>query len=85
MRQITYLLSPEGHVISRVGSEVAWPILDYENMKPENNFEPRYFLEKIPVLQVARELGRCKGTRKICREIKNYHREFWGFKPLKGD
>jgi len=73
----------EGNVYSRVGSEVAIPVLDFDGMKPENNYETNYNLEKFPVLEVASDIINSVGTRKIPIEIKNKHRKFWGMKPLK--
>ena len=70
-----------GLVISRVGDQYAWPILDFEGMKPENDFEMVYNLEKVPVHSTCDE--RLKHTRKISLEQKNFHREFWGMKKVK--
>jgi len=83
-RIITYAIDQEtGMVVSRVGNEVYHPVLDFEGMTPENNFHMGYFYMKMPI----RHLGPCwwmyKWTKKIPVEIKNFHREFWGFKPLK--
>lgn len=77
------MIDPDGYVFSRVGSEVAIPVLDFERMKPENGYATNYNLEKFDVIKVAREINQCKGTRKIPVEIKNEHRKFWGMKPLK--
>lgn len=82
IKNITYAIHSDGYVISRVGSDVAWPILDYDGMKPENNFAMKYFLEKMSVHAISREWDSLKWTKKIPVEVKNYHREFWGFKPL---
>ena len=71
-------------VVSRVDREYAWPILDYDGMKPENNFKTQYNLEKIPVGHLSGdEYDNLEWTRKIPTRIKNYHRKFWGMKPLK--
>ena len=71
-------------VISRVGSELAWPILDYDNMRPANNYTMNYYLEKISVSStVGRIYNGLKWTRKIPLRIKNLHRKFWGFSKLK--
>ena len=75
--------SETGLIWSRVGSEVAVPILDFENMTPENNYEENYNLEEMNIFDVAKEVGSLKWTRKIPVEIKNIHRKFWGFAPLK--
>jgi len=82
-KTITYMVNPDGYVYSRVGSEVAIPVLDFEGMKPENNYEMKYDLEKFNVTTVAGELFHCIGTRKIPIEVKNHHRKFWGMKALK--
>ena len=85
MRNITYAIDLDtGLVVSRVGSELAWPILDYEGMNSENNFSLHYYIEKIPVGQISESCWwGLKWTRKIPVEIKNIHRRFWGFKELK--
>jgi hypothetical protein len=77
------MIDPDGHVFSRVGSEVAIPVLDFDGMKPENNYEMNYQLEKFDVIKVAVELSHCIGTRKIPTALKNIHRKFWGMKQLK--
>lgn len=84
MRTITYAIEQNtGLVYSQVGSEIAVPVLDYDGMKPENNFQTRYDLEKSPVF--AAHIGTAFiWTRKIPNAIKNIHREFWGMKLLKG-
>jgi len=74
--------SQTGLVWSRVDSEVAVPILDYAGMKPENNFQTYYCLEKMDVLSSLPSINNVKWTRKISLRIKNNHREFWGMKPL---
>jgi len=85
MRTIQYAIdSDTGLVISRVGNEFAWPVLDYGNMRPENDYPINCRLEKMAVSRIA---GRywigLKWTKKIPKEIKNIHREFWGFPLLK--
>jgi hypothetical protein len=66
-----------------VGSEVAIPVLDYDAMVPENNFQTSYYLEKDSVHNVLPYSRDLVWTKKIPLEIKNLHREFWGMKPLK--
>ncbi len=85
MRTIQYAIDTETRmVISRVDSELAWPVLDYDNMRPENNYTMNYYLEKITVFSVAgRVWNGLKWTRKIPRGIKNLHRQFWGMRRLK--
>ena len=83
-RVIQYAIDPDtGQVWSRVGSKMAIPILDYDNMTPENNFQISYYLEKIDVIQTAGPTyNRLKWTRRIPVSIKNLHRVFWKFPPL---
>lgn len=83
MQTIQYAIDTEtGLVISRVGSELAWPILDYDGMWPDNNYTMKYHLEKLSITaSYCRNL--LKWTRKIPKAIKNTHREFWGFPLLK--
>lgn len=82
MRIIQYAIDLDtGLVVSRVGSELAWPILDYVGMNPQNNFVTNYELGTIILLAAA--WLRLRWTRKIPVEIKNIHRRFWGFKELR--
>ena len=84
MKTIRYAIDTDtGLVISRVGSEIAWPILDYKDMQPENAYVMNYSLVKICVSQVASRWDTLKWTRKISKTIKNTHRMFWGFPILK--
>lgn len=85
MKNITYAIDVDTNlVISRVDDEVAWPILDYEGMLPENNYAMNYNLEKISVSSLsARNWNGLKWTKKIPVDVKNLHRRFWGFKELK--
>ena len=89
MRIITYAID---HYTGLVYSEVrehgrslgiAIPVLDFEGMTPENNFQTTYNLEKYPAHQayVGTDLV---WTRKIPNALKNIHRQFWGMKPLQG-
>lgn len=83
MRTITYAIEDStGFVASRVGNEIAFPILDYEGMTPENNFATLYALEKMSVISVASWISDLQWTRKIPVEIKNLHRAFWGMPAL---
>lgn len=80
---IQYAVDTEtGMVISRVGSEIAVPVLQYEKMLPENNFQTIYELEKMDVIAIAPCWNHYKWTRKIPSELKNVHRQFWGLKVL---
>ncbi len=85
MQRITYAIDTDtGLVVSRQGSDFAWPILDYEGMTPENRFAANYHLEMIAVVLVpGRIFDGLWWTRKIPVEVKNTHRAFWGMTPLK--
>lgn len=82
-RTIQYAIDTStGLVVSRVGSELAWPVLDYEGMKPENNFATSYDLERVSIFSVASYWPYLFWTRKVSVPIKNAHRKFWGMKSL---
>lgn len=89
MRVITYGVERDtGLVYSRVDSECAGPVLDFEAIgQGGDGYEPgdfrgpmNYKLEKMSVYDVY---PYCRWTKKIPVAVKNLHREFWGFKPLK--
>jgi len=83
MKTITYMLNPEtGIVYSRVGSEVAIPVLEYDKMTPKNGFATSYALEKFNVFEMCKDLNTMIGIRKIPVAIKNRHRKFWGMKEI---
>ncbi len=85
IRTIQYAVhSDDGLVISRVGSEVAWPVLDFEKIGQDGDYTKpfEYQLEKMPVITIGREWRLLKWTKKIPVRLKNRHRKFWGFKPL---
>ena len=82
MRNITYAIDLDtGLVISRVGNELVWPILEYGGILPD--YALNYQLEKITLHTAAPCWNTLKWTRKIPVEIKNIHRRFWGFEELK--
>ena len=72
-----------GMCISRVGSNIACPVLEYDKMQPENNFETSYKLEKMSVHAISQVWDEYKWTRKIPFHVKNMHRKFWGMPELK--
>lgn len=84
MKTIQYGIdTTTGLVWSRVGSQVAVPVLQYNKMTPENNFQPTYELERIDVIHTAgHAYNSVIWTRNIPIEIKNRHRKFWGMKQL---
>jgi len=84
MKSIQYGIDRDtGLVWSRVGSQIALPVLQYDQMNPENNFRTIYALEKFDVIHlIGSAYNAVKWTRKIPAQIKNLHRQFWGMKPL---
>lgn len=85
LRTITYAIHlDEGLIVSRVGRELAWPILDYKAIGEGGDFSKplKYYLDKLPLESVGREWPRLYWTKKIPVSWKNLHREFWGMKPL---
>ena len=66
-------------VMSDKHDRMLYPVLDFEHMSPENNFETKYDLdfvdnnETVPVI----------GTKKVPLHIKNAHREKWGLPPVR--
>ncbi len=84
METIQYAIDTEtGLIISRVGNELAWPILDFEGMLSENHYAMNYSLEKMHVFAASSVWYMLKWTRKIPKETKNIHRKFWRFPELK--
>lgn len=83
MKTIQYAVDNEtGQVVSKVNGVLAWPILNWDQMTPANNFEMTYTLEKVNLFDCLQSLKYLTWTRKIPTIIKNYHRKFWGFKKL---
>jgi len=103
-RTIIYGIEPDGTVISRVGSEVAFPVLDFQAIgQGGEGYEPgdfrgpeQYSLEKSGThfffryeecrysdVKWTKGFGNTHGTPPIPLDIRNIHRVFWGFKPLK--
>jgi hypothetical protein len=84
MNAIRYGIDREtGLIWSRVGSQVAVPVLQYDKMVPENNFKAIYELEIFDVIELVGSLGSVKWTRIVPIQIKNMHRELWKMKPVK--
>jgi hypothetical protein len=91
-RIITYAYSKDdGIVISRVDSEFACPVLQFEQIGQGGNGYAagdfrgpmNYKLEKFPIHTIGRDWPRYVWTKKIPVRLKNRHRKFWGMKPLK--
>lgn len=80
-KRIMYAIDEDtGLVVSQVGDQYAWPVLEYARMLPENNFETVYGLEKLSIFEVGNTVLR--PTRDISNKTKNVHRKFWGMKEL---
>lgn len=88
-RRVEFKLDTQtGQLVSRCGSEFAWPILEYEKIGQDGDFSKplTYKLEKIPVLRISAHDWEGLvpiGPGKLTPTQKNPHREFWGLKPLK--
>lgn len=91
-RTIQYAVDlQEGHIISRVGSEIAHPVLDFAAIgqgghgyaKGDYRGPTMYPLERMPLSALVGIYHLYRWTRKIPMKIKNRHRKFWGMKPLK--
>jgi hypothetical protein len=77
MNAIRYGIDREtGLVWSRNGSQVAVPVLQYDKMVPDDNFQTKYALEKFDVIEVVGSLGLIQWTRKIPVRLKNYIENF---------
>ena len=84
MRNIQYAVDQEtGLVVSRVGSQVAWPVLQYQRIGQGGAFtQPfEYELEGFGVHE-GLSGARLRWTRKVPVEVKNLHRAFWGMGPV---
>jgi hypothetical protein len=80
-RTIQYAVDENGLFWSRVGSEVAFPVLDYESMTPENNYNETYHLEKGSIYTTIGQY--LVWTKNLPISAKNEHRKFWGMPLLK--
>ena len=76
------MIDENGAVYSQVGSEIAFPVLRYEEMNPGNNFSMQYDLCKDSIFSVVIGKGTLIHTRKVPKAVKNIHRKFWGMKPV---
>lgn len=81
-KTITYAIHREtGHIYSRVDGEFAVPVLDFAGMKPENNWQMNYNLEKFSSLSTS-DWRMLVWTKKISVFLKNKHRQFWGMRMI---
>ena len=82
-KTIQYGIDTEtGLTVSRIGSEAMIPVLEYEKMTPENNFQTSYRWEKDSIYSLRNGYDNYKWTRKLSVQVKNFHRKLWGMKPL---
>ena len=95
-RYITYARHSDGYVISRMGSELAWPILEFAEIgmgglekytgkifeKGDFQGPTNFHLEKVSVYG-CREWSSLTWTKKIILATKNEHRTFWGLSALR--
>ncbi len=82
---ITYAINRNDDMVySRVGSEIAYPVLQFDKIGQNGDFTGplEYQLEKSSVNSLAGEWSQLRFTKKIPADIKNRHRAFWGMKPL---
>jgi hypothetical protein len=84
LKTIQYAFNDEG-VYARYGDKVAFTVLDFAGMKPENGFQANYFIEIGNVHDVLPHAGRLLWTKKIPVAVKNAFRQKFGMKPLKDD
>ncbi len=89
MRQIQYFRDPETRLlISRVGSYMAIPILNIEEMLSQGDFKNQYPLEKIDVIKVSKwyntliSISNRKIRNRYSMAWINYHRQFWGLRKF---
>jgi len=80
MKNITYGVDGETFY-ARCGDRIAFFELDYQNMKPENNFESTYTIASCPVFQM--DMSSIRFTKKIPLSIKNKFRKHFKLPELK--
>jgi len=86
IQNITYGIDMEsGVIVSRMGSEIAWPIMEYEKIGEKDDFTRplTYKLEKFDLISIAGHIyDNIKWTKNVPVDEKNKHREFWGMPSL---
>ena len=80
MKNITYGVDGETFY-ARCGDRIAFFELDYQNMKPENNFESTYTIGSCPLFQI--DISSVRFTKKIPLAIKNEFRKYFKLPELK--
>ena len=83
VKRISYAIDDiTGLTWSRVGDEVAVPVMDYDGLDLKEEFT-EYTLEIHTLADMAHHLNTLHWTKNIPLSLKNYHRSFWGMRPLK--
>lgn len=83
---ITYAVDRDsGEVVSHFGDAYAWPILDYEAIGKDGDYNApfEYNLAKLDQRTVGRGAAYLYWTKRIPTEVKNLHRAFWGLPAVK--
>lgn len=72
-----------GLVVSQLGNEYAWPIMDYEGIGKDGDYTGpiEYNLEKLSQHETWNQA--LYPTKRIPTDVKNVHRAFWGLPPVK--
>jgi hypothetical protein len=83
MKNITYGVDSESF-FARVDDRIAFFELDYNNMKPENNFEANYKITDWNIFDYhSSEFNNIRWTKKIPVAIKNMFRKHFDMPELK--
>lgn len=86
MNRITFAIDrASGEVVSHVGNEYAWPILDYEAIGQDGDYTAplEYKLKRIDQFGAIMGAESLYWTKRIPTEIKNLHRAYWGMPAVK--
>lgn len=84
MNNITYGFNDDG-VYARLGDRIAFTVLNYAEMSPENGFAADYSIEDDSAFSVLQHSDEIFWTKKIPTAVKNAFRTHFGLKPLKDD
>src|SRR5690349_3876174 len=85
MNTLTYAITPDGIVYSRLGEYMAFPVIDFAEFGKDGDFTGPmpYHMEKCKIHELGTSHFTLEYTKKIPVSIKNEHRAFWGMKPLR--
>jgi len=64
---------------------IAYTVLDFEHMTPENGFEERYSIDESSAYSVIKNSDDIVWTKKIPTAVKNIFRKHFNMKPLVDD